>query len=59
MGVSNNGELRARVSANQVSSFSQAGYDHRNYLPSDGDDRWQRVAEFMKRTFLGEMPTWP
>jgi hypothetical protein len=37
----------------------EACYDHRNYLPSDVDDRWQRVAEFMKRTFLGEMPTWP
>ena len=28
------------------------GYDHGNYLPSDTDDRWQKVADFMRLTFL-------
>ena len=36
-----------------------AGYDHGDYLPSAGDDKWPKVADFMKRTFLGEKPTWP
>jgi hypothetical protein len=27
-------------------------YGHGNYLPSDGDDKWKKVADFMRLTFL-------
>jgi len=27
-------------------------YGHGNYLPSDVDDKWKKVADFMRLTFL-------
>jgi hypothetical protein len=36
------------------------GYGHGNYLPtSDGDNRWVRVAEFIRMTFLRLPSAWP
>lgn len=46
-----------RVTPSQIADA--AGYDHGDYLPSAGDGKWPRVADFMKCTFFGEPPTWP
>jgi hypothetical protein len=34
-------------------------YGHGNYLPSDGDDKWMKVADFMRMTFLRMPSPWP
>ena len=34
-------------------------YGHGNYLPSDGDDKWKKVADFMRMTFLRLPSPWP
>jgi hypothetical protein len=34
-------------------------YGHGNYIPSDGDDRWKKVADFMRMTFLRLPSPWP
>jgi hypothetical protein len=34
-------------------------YGHGSYLPSDGDDRWMKVADFMRLTFLRLPSPWP
>ena len=37
----------------------QEDYGHGDYLPSDGDEKWKKVADFMRLTFLRLPPTWP
>jgi len=34
-------------------------YGHGNYLPSDADDKWKKVADFMRMTFLRLPSPWP
>jgi hypothetical protein len=34
-------------------------YGHGDYLPSDGDDKWKKVADFMRLTFLRLPSPWP
>jgi hypothetical protein len=45
---------------------NQDGYDHLDYLPPTGltaplidPTKWPRVADFIKRAFLGQPQTWP
>ncbi len=34
-------------------------YDHGDYLPSDGDIRWQWPADFLRRNLYGQPVIWP
>jgi hypothetical protein len=34
-------------------------YGHGNYMPSDTDDKWMKVADFMRMTFLRMPSPWP
>ena len=34
-------------------------YGHGDYLPSDVDDKWKKVADFMRLTFLRLPSPWP
>lgn len=45
----------------QISDTEQAegDYDHGDYLPPKTPGKWPRVADFMKRAFLGQPQIWP
>jgi hypothetical protein len=45
----------------QISDAEQAGgdYNHGDYLPPKSPGKWPRVADFVKRAFLGQPQVWP
>jgi hypothetical protein len=44
----------------QIGDSGEAGdYEHWDYLPPTSPAKWPRVADFVKRAFLGQSQSWP